>query len=100
MAAKRSRSKTALRGAVNNIIMESLYSGEKYGYEIIKEVEEKTNGKIKLKQPSLYSSLKRFETKGYIESHWQDSDIGGKRHYYKLTPSGLTYLEKLFWKLM
>lgn len=94
MSAKRSKSKTALRGAVNNIIMESLIDGEKYGYEIIKEVETKTNGKIKLKQPSLYSSLKRFETKGYIESHWQDSDIGGKRHYYKLTPEGIAYYKK------
>ncbi len=94
MSAKKSKSKTALRGAVNNIIMESLIDGEKYGYEIIKEVEDKADGKIKLKQPSLYSSLKRFETKGYIESYWQDSEIGGKRHYYKLTPDGEKYYKK------
>lgn len=94
MSAKKSKSKTALRGAVNNIIMESLIDGEKYGYEIIKEVEDKTDGKVKLKQPSLYSSLKRFETKGYIESYWQDSEIGGKRHYYKLTPDGEKYYKK------
>lgn len=85
---------TQLRGAVNNIILESLYSGEKYGYEIIKEVEEKTNGKIKLKQPSLYSSLKRFESKNYIKSYWTDSEIGGKRHYYSLTDEGLKYYKK------
>lgn len=94
MAVRRSKAKTALRGSVNNIIMESLYSGEKYGYEIIKEVEEKTNGKIKLKQPSLYSSLSRFEAKGLIDSYWQDSDIGGKRHYYRLTDSGVEYYKK------
>jgi len=94
MAVRRSKSKTALRGAVNNIIMESLFEGEKYGYEIIKEVEEKTQGKIKLKQPSLYSSLSRFETKGLITSYWQDSDIGGKRHYYKLTDAGIEHYKK------
>ena len=33
--------KTASRGSVNNIILESLLSGDKYGYEIIKEVEDK-----------------------------------------------------------
>lgn len=93
MPAKK-KSATQLRGAVNNIILESLYSGEKYGYEIIKEVEEKTNGKIKLKQPSLYSSLKRFESKNYIKSYWADSDIGGKRHYYSLTDEGLKYYKK------
>jgi len=94
MAARKSRSRTALRGSVNNIILESLYEGEKYGYEIIKEVEEKTNGKIKLKQPSLYSSLSRFEQKGFIDSYWQDSDIGGKRHYYRLTEAGINHYKK------
>lgn len=83
--------KVASRGSVNNIILESLLTGDKYGYEIIKEVETKTNGKVKLKQPSLYSSLKRFEDKKYITSYWSDSDIGGKRHYYKLTEAGRKY---------
>lgn len=94
MAGRKSKSRTALRGSVNNIILESLYDGEKYGYEIIKEVEEKTNGKVKLKQPSLYSSLSRFEQKGLIDSYWQDSDIGGKRHYYKLTEAGVLHYRK------
>lgn len=88
------RRKTASRGFVNNIILESLLSGDKYGYEIIKEVEEKSNGKIVLKQPSLYSSLKRFETKGFITSYWGDSDIGGRRHYYTITETGRNYYNK------
>ena len=81
----------ASRGSVNNIILNSLVNGDKYGYEIIKEVEQQTNGKVKLKQPSLYSSLKRFEQKGYITSYWGDSDIGGRRHYYSITPTGKAY---------
>lgn len=88
------RKRPASRGFVNNIILESLLSGDKYGYEIIKIVEEKSNGKIILKQPSLYSSLKRFETKGFITSYWGDSDIGGKRHYYTITETGKNYYNK------
>ena len=87
------RKRPASRGFVNNIILESLLSGDKYGYEIIKIVEEKSNGKIILKQPSLYSSLKRFETKGFITSYWGDSDIGGKRHYYTITETGKKQLK-------
>ncbi len=85
--------KNASRGSVNNIILESLYSGDKYGYEIISEVESKTDGKVVLKQPSLYSSLTRFEDKGYVTSYWADSEIGGKRHYYKLLDAGRKYFE-------
>ena len=89
--AKRRKKNVASRGFVNNTILECLVAGDKYGYEIIKEVEDKSGGKIVLKQPSLYSSLRRFETKGYISSYWGDSDIGGRRHYYSITDEGRNY---------
>ena len=96
MASKsRSRRNTAGRGFVNNTILECLLDGDKYGYEIIKEVKDKTDGKVVLKEPSLYSSLKRFEQKGYISSYWGDSDIGGRRHYYSLTEPGRKYFLNL-----
>lgn len=85
--------KSASRGFVNNIILESLMTGDKYGYEIIKEVEDKSGGKIILKQPSLYSSLKRFEQRGLISSYWGDSDVGGRRHYYTITELGKQYVQ-------
>lgn len=81
------------RGSVYNIIMKALQSGDKYGYQICQEVEEKTNGNYILKQPSLYSGLKRLEAQKYVESYWGDSDIGGRRHYYKLTEAGRKKIE-------
>lgn len=89
--AKKKRKKIASRGSVNDTILKTLVGGDKYGYEIIKEVEEYSDGKIVLKQPSLYSSLTRFEEKGYVSSYWGDSDIGGRRHYYHLTEKGHAY---------
>ena len=81
----------AYRGSINNLLLNALLSGDKYGYEIIKEIESSTKGAIKLKQPSLYSSLRRMEEQGLITSYWQDSEIGGRRHYYKLTDKGKGY---------
>lgn len=79
----------ASRGSVPQIILNTLLGGDKYGYEICKEIESRTNGAIVLKQPSLYSSLRRMEEQGLISSFWEDSDIGGRRHYYKLTEKGI-----------
>lgn len=93
MATKRNA--TASRGFVNNTILECLFDGDKYGYDIIKQVKDKSNGKIVLKEPSLYSSLKRFEQKGYISSYWGNSAIGGRRHYYSLTEVGKNYYNSL-----
>lgn len=81
------------RGSVYNIIMKALQSGDKYGYEICQEVETQSNGKYILKQPSLYSGLKRLEAQKLVESYWGDSDIGGRRHYYKLTDAGRKKIE-------
>lgn len=92
--AKKKRKRIASRGSVNDIILKTLVNGDKYGYEIIKEVEMFSDGKVKLKQPSLYSSLSRFEEKGFVNSYWGDSDIGGRRHYYHLTEKGQTYFNE------
>lgn len=92
--ARKKKKRVASRGSVNNIILKTLINGDKYGYEIIKEVEELSQGKIQLKQPSLYSSLSRFEDKKYVTSYWGDSDIGGRRHYYHLTELGMQYYRK------
>lgn len=89
--ARKKRKRIASRGSVNTTILKTLINGDKYGYEIIKEVEEYSLGKIVLKQPSLYSSLSRFEEKGIVTSYWGDSDIGGRRHYYHLTELGHKY---------
>ncbi len=77
-----------IRGHIDTIILKVLSEGDKYGYEICKDVEEKSGGTYELKQPTLYSCLKRLESQGLISSYWEDSDIGGKRHYYKLTDEG------------
>lgn len=92
--ARKKKKRIASRGSVNNIILRTLVNGDKYGYEIIKEVENYSGGKIQLKQPSLYSSLSRFEEKNYVTSYWGDSDIGGRRHYYHLTELGQEYYRK------
>lgn len=80
------------RGQLNPTILHTLLEKDKYGYEIIEEIKNKTG--IEIKQPSLYSSLKRMETQKLISSYWQDSEIGGKRHYYCLTAIGKDFLTK------
>ena len=74
------------------IILYQLVDGDRYGYEIIKQIEDSSKGNIIIKQPTLYSILKKLEQGRFISSYWQDSEIGGKRHYYKLTDNGKAQL--------
>lgn len=43
------------------IILSILLDGDSYEYEIIKTIVEKSGGEYELKEPSLYTSLKRLE---------------------------------------
>lgn len=85
-----------IRGHINTIILRTLYERDKYGYEIIEEIERKSHGQYSLKQPTLYSALKRLETQGYINAYWKTDEVslGGRRKYYTLTDSGREITEK------
>lgn len=91
---EKSISSDLIRGHINTIILRSLSDGDKYGYEIIAEIEEKSQGQYSLKQPSLYSALKRLESQGYITSYWGGSVGGGRRKYFSLTPEGQSIAEQ------
>ncbi len=85
---EKSISSDLIRGHINTIILRALYDGDKYGYEIIAEIERKSHGQYSLKQPSLYSALKRLEKDGYVSSYWGGSVAGGRRKYFSLTDEG------------
>ncbi len=88
-----------LKGNINTIILCSLYdkdgkNGDKYGYEIAKEIKERTENKYEIKQPTLYSYLKKLEQQDLITSYWGTESNGGRRRYYSLTPRGRVDCER------
>lgn len=94
--AKSAISADLIRGHINTIILRTLYERDKYGYEIIEEIEAKSHGQYSLKQPTLYSALKRLESQGYINAYWKTDEVsqGGRRKYYTLTDSGREITER------
>ncbi|EJO5348652.1 helix-turn-helix transcriptional regulator [Clostridium botulinum] len=90
-----------IRGNIDTIILRVLIDGDSYGYEIIKTILEISEGKYELKEPSLYTSLKRLQTQKFIESYWGSESQGGRRKYYKITKSGEKNYEKslIAWKV-
>ena len=83
-----------IRGHINTIILRCLYDGDKYGYDIINEIEKKSGGLYSLKQPTLYSALKRLESLEYVTSYYGDRSNGGRRRYFSLTQLGRQVTEQ------
>lgn len=76
-----------VRGSVETVILRLLTERCMYGYEMIKTVNERTNGYFKWKEGSLYPCLHRLESDGLLLSFWRESN-SKMRKYYSLTASG------------
>ena len=81
-----------IRGNIDAIILSVLSDGDSYGYEILKEIAQTSRGAYEMKEPSLYTSLKRLEGQGFVESYWGDETQGARRKYYRVTDAGKTEL--------
>ncbi len=73
--------------ATDAIILKLLSENQMYGYEIIKKVDERTQGAFQWKEGTLYPCLHRLEAEGLIESFWS-TDTPKPRKYYALTRQG------------
>jgi DNA-binding PadR family transcriptional regulator len=67
-------------------ILLALSLRERHGYEIIKQVDEDSNGKVKLGPGALYASIKQLYDQGLIAEVTHKDDK--RRRYYKLTGAG------------
>lgn len=77
-----------MRATVETIILRLLADRQMYGYEIIKVVNERTDGAFQWKEGTLYPCLHRMEKNSVIASDWQEGEHGKPRKYYHLTAKG------------
>src|SRR5210317_213857 len=82
-----------MRGVVEPIVLRLVSERPRYGYEIIKVVNERTNSAFEWKEGTLYPCLHRLEGSGMIRSEWGRTDSGRKRKYYSITQKGAAMLE-------
>jgi DNA-binding PadR family transcriptional regulator len=69
-------------------VLLALADGPKHGYLILKEVEERTGGAVRLSTGTLYGLIKRFLDDELIVELPAEDDGSERRRPYKLTPFG------------
>ena len=83
-----------LRGYTDTIILAQLEQEDSYGYVISKNVQEMSGGELQLKEATLYTTFRRLEAAGLIESYWGSENAGARRRYYHLTDAGRRLYEE------
>lgn len=79
-----------LTPAVLNILL-ALADGERHGYGIMREVEGRSGGEVRLGPGTLYGSIKRMLADGLIEESDERPDPemdDQRRRYYRITDFG------------
>ena len=69
-------------------VLLALADAPRHGYSILKEVEERTNGDVRLSTGTLYGLIKRFLDDELIVELPAEDDGNERRRPYRLTPFG------------
>lgn len=81
-------SKELLKGAADTLVLSTFVQGEQYGYQVVKELERRSEGFFRLKEGTLYPILHRLERQGLLSARWETMPNGSERRYYALTAKG------------
>jgi PadR family transcriptional regulator len=69
-------------------VLTALAGGPRHGYGIVGEVDELSQGRVRLKIGSLYGVLDRLAADGLIEADREETRDGRLRRYYRITSDG------------
>jgi len=86
--------KKILPGNTPMMVLSLLIEREKYGWEIIKELAEKSSNQFNFQKGALYPILYGLENEGYVVSESRSVGIRQIRKYYSITVRGKEHLEK------
>jgi len=83
------------RGSAELAVLALLEEQPLYGFEIAKQIQERTAGSLRFTMASLYPMLYELENRGMVKAQWEVNPAGRDRRYYSLTTKGRSELEPL-----
>jgi len=82
-----------LKGTVEPLLLSVIAEFPVHGYQLIKDLERRSQGYFKFKASTVYSALRRLEKSGLVLSSWQQIAQKQRRRCYMLTDKGRQILD-------
>ena len=88
------------KGSIEMLVLSLVESRPRHGYEIGKLIESRSAGRLTFALPTLYPTLLRLESRGWIKGRWVEKTGERERCFYRLTPEGRRVLaqQQTIWK--
>lgn len=84
--------KNLITGNTKMLVLSIIETGDKYGYEIIQDLKNKSYGTFNLKEGTIYPILHELEKNELIKSQQYKMESNRIRKYYKITKKGRVFL--------
>lgn len=75
------------------MVLAILAEADSYGYAILQRVRELSGGQLAWTDGMLYPVLHQLQRHSYIEAHWELSESGRRRKYYRITSAWTRVLQ-------
>lgn len=77
------------KGVLEMLVLGLVCAGPTYGYELLSNIAQRSNGLLTLKEGTLYPILYRLEDEGLIAAQWRTGEgRAAPKKYYTATPEG------------
>lgn len=83
---------SAKKGSADLLILALVEEQALHGYDIARQIDERSDGTLRFTLASLYETLYRLEERGLIRGRWVEKSGQRRRRYYRITESGRTML--------
>ena len=83
------------RGTIEMVLLTLLAERERYGYEIVSAIDERSGGRLVVRDGTLYPVLYRLEEAGFVTPRWETQERGVPRKYYRITEAGTSEVRRL-----
>src|SRR3954470_5977733 len=83
-----------VQGTLDLLILKTLALEPRHGWAIAKRIQQISSEVLQVQQGSLYPALHRLQHRGWIVSHWAETETGRKAKFYSLTRAGKKQLDE------
>ena len=94
-------SQELVKGSIVPVILALVRERPMYGYEMVKQVNARTGGRLEWREGTLYPALHKLEAEGLVTAEWRDAPASGEnsaggrqRKYYAITRKGRSELDR------
>src|SRR6188768_823448 len=80
------------KGSAETLVLAVLEDGPRHGYELAKEIDRRSAGRLIFHVATLYTTLYRMEHAGLLAGRWVEKPGQRRRRYYRITTAGTRHL--------